>query len=260
MPELTRFHFDSKGVSLSFIDTPPAEGTFPARLPILLIHGFASSLQVNWISSSWISFLNRQGYRVIALDNRGHGQSTKFYHPTDYHTEKMAEDACRLLDDLSLPQVDVMGYSMGARIAAFLALRHPQRIRRAIWGGLGHHLLEGESLPLGIAEALEAPRLEEVTDPIPHLFRVFAETYGNDLKALAACIRGSRQSLDGVDLQTLIHPTLVAVGTRDVIAGDGARLAALLPQGFFLPIPGRDHNVAVGDRVFKEGVLDFLGA
>ena len=88
-----------------------------------------------------------------------------------------------------------MGYSMGARIAAFLALEHPDRVRSMVLGGLGMHLIDGVGLPESIAEALEAPSLADVTDPQGRMFRAFADQTKSDRRALAACIRGSRQVL-----------------------------------------------------------------
>ena len=108
----------------------------------------------------------------------------------------MAEDVRALLDHLDLGRADVMGYSMGARIAAFFALAHPQRLRRVVFGGLGMHLVDGVGLPESIAAALEAPSLADVHDPMGRTFRAFAEQTKSDLTALAACIRGSRQTSD----------------------------------------------------------------
>jgi non-heme chloroperoxidase len=78
------------------------------------------------------------------------------------------------------------------------------------------------------------------------------------LKGLAACIRGPRQTLEPVQVQALRVPVLVAVGTKDDVGGSAQELAALMPKGRALDIPGRDHMLAVGDKVFKEAVLDFL--
>jgi pimeloyl-ACP methyl ester carboxylesterase len=147
---------------------------------------------------------------------------------------------------------------MGARITAHLALAAPDRMRSAILGGLGIHLVDGVGLPLGIADAMEARSLDELTDPMQRMFRAFAEQTGSDLKALAACIRGSRQALTKAEVASIALPTLVAVGTRDDVAGSGPELAGLLPHATALDIPGRDHNLAVGDKVHKQGVLDFL--
>jgi pimeloyl-ACP methyl ester carboxylesterase len=249
--------FSSDGVRLAYIDVAPE----PSDLgePILLIHGLASSHRINWVNPRWVDTLSNAGRRVIAFDNRGHGQSEKLYDPAAYHSEAMARDAANLLDYLSIARADVMGYSMGARIGAFLALAGPDRVRALILGGLGAHLVEGDGLPLGIAEAMEAPSLEDLTDPIQRMFRAFADRNESDRRALAACLRGSRQTLDEAEVGRIACPVLVAVGTRDEIAGDPHRLAAIFPRGEALEIPGRDHNLAVGDKVYKAGVLEFLG-
>jgi pimeloyl-ACP methyl ester carboxylesterase len=246
---MQRFAHD--GVEIAFLDEGKGE-------PIMLVHGFASTAQVNWLHPGWIATLTRAGRRVIALDNRGHGASSKLYDPAAYHSALMADDVRALLDHLDIPRADVMGYSMGARITAFFALAHPSRLRRAVLGGLGIRLVESVGLPESIAEALEAPSLAQVSDPTGHMFRAFAEQTKSDLKALAACIRGSRQTLTREQVATIRAPVLVAVGTKDTIAGSARELAALLPAGVALDIPGRDHMLAVGDKVFKSAVLDFL--
>jgi pimeloyl-ACP methyl ester carboxylesterase len=248
--------FDSNGVEIAYVDRP-AKGEDRGE-PILLIHGFASNHLVNWDNTLWIKTLTEDGRRVIAFDDRGHGRSGKPHRPEDYATPIMAEDARRLLDHLGIERADVMGYSMGARITAFLTLAHPGRVRSAILGGLGHHLVEGVGLPLYIAEAMEAPSLADLTDPMQRMFRAFAEQTKSDLVALAACIRGSRQTLSPDEIARIFCPVLVAIGTRDDVAGDPHRLAALMPDAQALDIPGRDHNLAVGDKVYKQGVLAFL--
>jgi len=243
--------FRNDGVDIAYLDEGEGE-------PVVLVHGFASNKEVNWVNPGWFSTLPRAGRRAIALDNRGHGASSKLYDPADYHSARMAEDVRALLDHLDVPRADVMGYSMGARITAFLALAHPSRLRRAVLGGLGIRLVDGVGLPESIAVALEAPSLAQVSDPTGHMFRAFAEQTRSDLKALAACIRGSRQILTREQVAAIRTPLLVAVGTKDTIAGSARELAALLPSGVPLDIPGRDHMLAVGDKVFKSAVLDFL--
>jgi pimeloyl-ACP methyl ester carboxylesterase len=147
---------------------------------------------------------------------------------------------------------------MGARIAAHLALAHPGRTRSLIMGGLGIRLVEGVGLPLGIADAMEAPSVEALADPMQRTFRAFAEQTKSDLKALAACIRGSRQVLSRAEVASITTPTLIAVGTKDDVAGSAQELADLMPNARALDIPNRDHNLAVGDKVHKQGVLAFL--
>src|ERR1700691_2907435 len=237
---MPRFVHDD--VEIAFLD----EGEGP---PIVLVHGFASNKEVNWVYPGWVTTLTRAGRRVIALDNRGHGASAKLYDPADYHSAIMAEDVRGLIDHLDLPRADVMGYSMGARITAFLALAHPDRVRSVVLGGLGIRLVEGVGLPDTIAQALEAPSLADVTDPTAYMFRAFAELTKSDLRALAACLRGSRETLSRNEVGRIAVPVLVAVGSSDHIAGSPQELAALIPGAQALAILGRDHMLAVGDRV-----------
>ncbi len=245
--------FDSAGVRIAYLDEGQGE-------PIVLVHGFASTHAVNWVGPLWVKTLTDAGRRVLALDNRGHGESDKPYDPNSYATPIMAADVRRLMDHASIETADVMGYSMGARIAAFFALANPGRARSIVLGGLGHHLVDGVGLPSSIAEAMEAPNAEVLTDPTQRMFRRFADANKSDLRALAACIRGSRQVLSPQDVASIACPALVAVGTKDHVAGDPHRLAALFPDGRALDIPDRDHNLAVGDKVYKRGVLEFLAA
>jgi pimeloyl-ACP methyl ester carboxylesterase len=248
--------FSSDGVRIAYIDVAPLA---PDRgEPILLIHGFASNHAVNWVNPLWVETLCRDGRRVVALDNRGHGQSEKLYDPAAYGLPLMAQDSRRLLAHLGIDRADVMGYSMGARITAALSLAAPDLVRSAVLGGIGDRLIDGAGLPIGIAEAMEAPALDSLSDPTQRMFRAFAEAAHSDLPALAACIRGSRGILSEAEVRRIACPALVAVGTADAIAGDAHRLAAMLAHAETLDIPNRDHNRAVGDKVFKTGVLAFL--
>ena len=245
--------FNSDGVSIAYLDEGPRDGE-----PILLIHGFASNSKVNWVDTLWVKTLTAAGRRVIAIDNRGHGKSEKLYRLEDYSAPIMAEDARRLLDHLGIARANVMGYSMGARITAFLTLNHPERVRSAIFAGLGINMVRGLAGTGPIAHALEAESLDEVTNPTARTFRMFAEATGGDLKALATCIRSARAVLSAEMLATITRPVLVAVGTDDVIGGSAEELAAIIPGAKALPIPNRDHMRAVGDKVYKEGVKVFL--
>ncbi len=243
--------FSSDGVEIAFIDEGSGE-------PVLLIHGFASNVAANWIEPGWVATLKDAGRRVIAFDNRGHGQSEKLHDPEQYGSPLMAEDARRLLDHLKIDRADVFGYSMGARIAAFLIHNHPGRVRRAIIGGLGANMVRGLGGSGAIARALEAPSMDDVSTETARTFRAFAESTGSDLKALAACIRSARAKITPEMLAGFDLPVLVAVGSDDVIGGSAEGLAQLLPKGEAFTVEGRDHMRAVGDKRLKQAVVAFL--
>jgi pimeloyl-ACP methyl ester carboxylesterase len=243
--------FDSDGVPIAFID----EGEGPSTL---LVHGFASNHRVNWVATSWVRDLVAAGRRVVAFDNRGHGESGKPHDREAYGAPVMAEDARRLLDHLGIGRVDVIGYSMGARIAAFLALAHPDRVGSAVFGGLGEGMVKGVGPSEPIAAALLAPSLQDAHDERARMFRVFADQTGSDREALAACITAARQTLTPEELARISVPVLVAVGSDDEVGGSAPALAALIPGAEAFVIPGRDHMKAVGDRKHKAAVLGFL--
>src|SRR5215212_9807990 len=211
--------FNNGPVELAYLDE--GEGD-----PIVLVHGFASNKEVNWVMPGWTATLRRDGRRVIALDNRGHGQSSKLYDPAAYHTDIMAGDVAALIEHLALRRADLMGYSLGSRISAVLAARRPELVRSVILGGAGIRLVDNAGLRDEIAESLEAPSLDAVTDPMGKRFRAFAEQTRSDLKALAACLRGSRQPVRLEDITSICAPALVAVGTKDDITGSPHELAA----------------------------------
>jgi pimeloyl-ACP methyl ester carboxylesterase len=243
--------FHNGAVEIAYLDE--GEGD-----PILLVHGFASSKNVNWIYPTWVSELKKNGRRVVAFDNRGHGESGKLYDAADYEIATMAGDISALMDHLKIERADVMGYSLGSRMTAVLALQAPQRLRSAILGGIGIGLIEGGGPGENVAEALEAPSLEDVTDPVGRTFRAFADQTRSDRRALAACLRGSRRLMTREEAAGIKVPVLIAVGTSDEIAGSAQALGKVIPGAQVLDIPNRDHMRAVGDKVYKTGVLEFL--
>ena len=228
--------------------------------PILLVHGFASTKNVNWAYPGWVTELKQLGRRVIALDNRGHGESAKLYDSAQYEIAFMASDVIALMDDLQIDRADIMGYSLGSRMTAVLALQSPQRLRSIILGGIGIGLIDGGGPGENVAEALEAPSLEDVRDPVGRTFRAFADQTRSDRLALAACLRGSRRLMTREEAAAIPVPALIAVGTTDEIAGSAAALGEIIPGSRVLDIPNRDHMRAVGDKVYKSGVAEFLSA
>jgi pimeloyl-ACP methyl ester carboxylesterase len=243
--------FHHGAVEIAYLDEGEGE-------PILLVHGFASTKNVNWVYPTWVSELKRSGRRVIAFDNRGHGESSKLYDAGDYEIAAMASDIAALMDHLNIERADMMGYSLGSRMTAVLARKQPQRIRSAIFGGIGIGLIEGGGPGENVAKALEADTLEDVTDPVGRTFRAFADQTRSDRRALAACMRGSRRLMTREEAGEIAVPVLIAVGTTDEIAGSAEALGRIIPNSQVLNIPNRDHMRAVGDKIYKAGVREFL--
>lgn len=225
---------------------------------MVLIHGFASNRTVNWINTGWVDVLAKEGYRVLAIDNRGHGRSGHSTDPAHYQTTSMAADALGLLDHLGLKTAAFMGYSMGARIAAFAALAAPNRADALVLSGLADNLVHGVGGSEAIAAAMEAPTASSVDDPVARAFRVFADQTGSHLPSLAACIRAARQTLTEADVASVQTPTLVVAGDKDDIAGSAEALATMMPNATPLVLENRDHMTAVGDKTHKEAVAAFL--
>ena len=243
--------FHNGEVEIAYLDEGEGE-------PIVLVHGFASSKNVNWVYPTWVSELKKAGRRVIALDNRGHGDSGKLYDAASYEIAIMAADVVALLDHLAIERADVMGYSLGSRMTAVMALGQPQRLRSAILGGIGMGMITGGGPGENVALALEAPSLQDVTDPVGRTFRAFADQTRSDRRALAACLRGSRRLMTRDEAAAIQVPVLIAVGTSDEIAGSARALGEIIAGAEVLDIPNRDHMRAVGDKVYKTGVIDFL--
>jgi pimeloyl-ACP methyl ester carboxylesterase len=246
MPEL-----DSDGVRLHYYLEGPEDGP-----PTVLVHGFCSNFQVNWVGSRWVDTLTRAGRRVIGLDNRGHGRSEKPHDPEAYGPHMVA-DVVNLLDHLELERVDYVGYSMGSQIGLRLLVAHPQRVRRAVTGGIGMNVTTPWRAAEAVARRLRGDETEQ--SAAAAMFYTFAVAVpGNDLEALACCISARSAPLTEEQLAAIETPVLVAVGGADPIARDARGLAELLPHGEFFEVPGRDHTTAVPSRAIKERALEFL--
>lgn len=243
--------FSHEGFDLAYVDE--GEGD-----PVLLLHGFGSSLTVNWVDPGWVKTLTGAGYRTIAFDHRGHGRSSKSYDRDDYRPARMAGDAAALLAHLGIARAHVMGYSMGARVAAFLALNHPEVAATLVFGGLGIGMVEGVGDWDTIADALLADDPDTIADARGRMFRAFADQTRSDRRALAACIETSRELISPQRIGRVAQPTLIAVGTRDDIGGAPQPLADLMPNATAFAIEGRDHMLSVGDRTFKARALEFF--
>ena len=245
------------GVTLAYDDIAPPGG---AQRTVLLLHGFASNRAEGWKRTGWYTAFERRGTRVIALDQRGHGESVKSHDPADYGRQNLAADALALLDHLGVGRCDVFGYSMGTRTAMQLALDAPDRVSNLVLGGVGGKLFDPPrpGAAEAMAQAMGTDDPETIENDFLKSFRHFADEQGEDRKALAASSAAVSPPLDRAALGRLPMPVLVVAGARDDLAGDPAELAAVFPYGKGKSLPGCDHFSAIPHGALKAAVLDFL--
>jgi len=249
--------FTSHGVTIAYDDISPPGG--PERT-IVLIHGFASNRNEGWKRTGWYSAFERRRMRVIALDQRGHGESWKPHEPDAYVREKLAGDVLALMDHLGVGRADLFGYSMGTRTALAAALAAPERVSNLILGGIGGKLLEPAPAVVGepMAEAMLADDPEAIQEPMLRSFRQFADEQGEDRQALAAVTRVKNPPLDREAMAALPMPVLVVAGQGDTGAGDPEGLARIFPHGHGVTVPGCDHFSAIPHALTKAAVFDYL--
>lgn len=240
---------------ISFSDETPADANGEV---ITLVHGFGSTKEINWVETGWTKLFLENGYRVITFDNRGHGESEKFYDEQDYSLNLMANDLLDLLNHLEIKSTHLLGYSMGSRISTAFTLANASIVKKLILSGNGYNMIEGTGDWTPVKVALLAETIEEIEDQKGLTFRVFADRTKSDRKALAACVMGARELFTEEEFQSIDSETMVAIGTEDNLAGSGEKLAALFRNGFYFPIEGRDHMRSVGDKTFKQKLLEFL--
>lgn len=246
--------FARSGDGLQIAYETVGEGT-----AVLLVHGFASSRAQNWRATGWYEALARSGYRVVAIDCRGHGDSDKPHDPRMYSYALMAGDALSVLEAAGAGRADIIGYSMGGHLGIEILMNHPEVLRRLVLAGVGETYLRAPfDHRFAVADALLEPDAARITDPLQKTFRAFAGQPGKDRVALAACMRGDRKVYPADELAKAARPVLVVCGENDAISGAPGPLAAAMPGARAVVIPGRDHMSAVGDKQTKQAMLEFL--
>jgi pimeloyl-ACP methyl ester carboxylesterase len=245
-----------RGVRIAYDDIEPAG---PPERTVVLIHGFASNRNEGWKRTGWYAAFERRHMRVIALDQRGHGESEKLHEPDAYAREKLAGDVLALMDHLGVRRADVFGYSMGTRTALAAALVAPERVSNLILGGVGGKLLEPSPDRGSImADAMLEEDPGKITNDMLRSFRQFADEQGEDRKALAAAVQAVNPPLDREAMARLPMPVLVVAGRGDEGAGDPEGLSRIFPSGHAAWIPGCDHFSAIPHALTKAAVFDFL--
>lgn len=259
--------FDSEGVKIHYTDVGEGE-------PILLVHGFAVNIPVQWAGPGVIAALAKD-YRVIAFDIRGHGKSGKPY-DADAYGVNMVEDAIRLLDHLKIDKAHVVGYSMGAWITLKLITTHPDRVHSAVLGGAGW-LREGdENWKLGeeLADSLEAGngfrpliiQLNPTNEPAPTEERIravnFMMTATNDVKALVHVVRGMNGLI--VPESALANnriPTLAIIGDQDPLKVKNVDpMIGKMKNLELKVVEGADHLTTFLRPEFAQALRSFLAS
>jgi pimeloyl-ACP methyl ester carboxylesterase len=225
--------------------------------PVVLAHGFASDRAQNWRNVGWYETLTGAGFRVVALDFRGHGMSDKPHDDASYG-DNMVDDIVAVMDAADVASAGVMGYSMGGILTVGLLMTQPQRVERAICAGIGETYFASKMHRRTIAEGLRASDPATISDPQAKAFRAFASQGGKDLLALAACMSADRTMYTKEQLGRCAARVLVVDGDKDTQSGAPEPLAAAFANGRAVTVPNRDHMTAVGDKVYKAAVLDFL--
>ncbi|MET0724919.1 MAG: alpha/beta hydrolase [Leifsonia sp.] len=227
---------------------------------VLCVHGFASSCRDNWVSTGWVRDLTRAGFRVLGVDQRGHGASDKPHDASAFSMDAFVNDLVTVLDTYLLDTVHYAGYSLGARVGWQLAVEVPDHVDRAVLGGIP------DGRPLARLQVEQARAYAEhgtpVEDTVTQNYVTLAERVaGNDLRALVALAEGMRLGdADPDPAHPPLQPILFATGSEDAILERSRALAAATPNGTFVELPDRHHFNAPGSRVFRKAGIEFLAA
>ena len=224
---------------------------------MLLVHGFASSFERNWREPGWVDLLSEAGRQVIGVDLLGHGSADKPYDPDAY--ADLHEDVAAALPAEPGVTVDAIGFSLGAIQVLRVASHSPERFNRIVVGGVAGSVFaapaDGNE---ALAAAIEAGPSEDSHGTV-RLFAQFAQSPGNDPKALAACLRRPVAPLAPEEVARVACPVLVVLGDQD-FAGPPDALLDALPDARLVTLKGVDHFRTPEAFGFIDAALDFLGA
>jgi pimeloyl-ACP methyl ester carboxylesterase len=223
--------------------------------PLVLIHGYFSTAFVNWVRYGHAAVLAAHGRRVIMPDLRGHGDSAKPHAATAYPPDVLADDGFALIHHLGLTDYDLGGYSLGGRTTVRMLARGAVP-GRAIVAGMG---LDGIVHSGGRSAffrrilthlgTFERGSLEWMTE-------AFLKTVGGDPVALTL-ILSTFVDTPVEEVARIRTPTLVLTGADDRDNGSAESLAAALPNGEYVSVPG-NHMSAVTKSELGTAVADFL--
>lgn len=227
--------------------------------PLVLIHGYFSDADTNWIKYGTAAKLVAAGFRVIMPDLRAHGDSGKPHEAAAYPPDALAMDAEALIAHLGLTDYDLGGYSLGARTTVrVLARGIAPKPRRAVLSGLGDEGVVDTGRRAGFfRRVLTNFGSFKHGDP-EFMSQAFLKTTGGDPQALL-CVLDTFVDTPVEDVAKIDLPVLVVGGAADDEVGSFEELAAMLPQGRFVEIPG-NHMSAVTRAELGEAIVSFLTA
>ncbi|MHA7262704.1 alpha/beta fold hydrolase [Arthrobacter sp. TMN-37] len=236
--------------------------------PVLLLHGFASSTKLNWVDTGWIRYLTEAGRAVLTVDLPGHGASAAPEARDSYSPSRIRADILQVLQDhhvvplregIPTSGVDIIGYSLGSRLAWEFGATQPELVHRMVLGGPGSgDPLAEFDLPAAqqlLAEGtpIEDPRTAE-------LMRMARLVPTNDVFALLTMVEAVKDEPFTPAEAVPRMPLLLVAGENDGLAATARELVDLAPHAEFLQLPARTHANAVTSRAFKAAAVAFLSA
>lgn len=221
--------------------------------PVVLVHGWGGSFESTWSSTPLVPLLQDAGREVIGVDLLGHGTAPRPHDPEAY-----ADLTGRLVEAIGDRQVDAVGFSLGAMTLLRLACRQAGSFRKLVLAGIGENVFREDDLGTDrIVAALEGRA--DSGDVLAQTFRNYADRPGNDLVALAACMRRGRVRLTPAEVAPVTCSTLIVIGDQD-FAGPGEPLADALPDARLKVLRRVDHFATPEAFGFIDATLDFLDA
>lgn len=221
-------------------------------IPVLMVHGFASSFERNWREPGWVEVFAEEGHQVVGVDLLGHGDAPKPTDPAAYTDLDRGVEA-------ALPPtgpVDAVGFSLGGQLLLRVAARVPERFRRIVVGGVGDNIFSANAGEAAAA-AIESGQIGESGHEALGAFARFAQAPGNDPGALAACMRRPHRPVTPQEMGAVTVPVLVVLGDRD-FAGPAERLMAALPDARLVTLSEADHFGTPKDFRFIDAAVGFL--
>jgi pimeloyl-ACP methyl ester carboxylesterase len=225
--------------------------------PVVLLHGFFSDAQTNWIRYGHAAAIAAKGFRVIMPDLRAHGSSAKPHQASSYPLDVLADDGCALIEHLGLTDFDLGGYSLGGRTVVRMLVREV-RPKRTIISGMGlSGLTHTAKRSFHFKKILDNLGTFEKFTPEWNA-EAFLKTTKGDPVALRLLL-DSFVDTSEAEIESITMPTLVLSGSEDQDNGSAAALAELLPQGQLVETPG-GHMSAVTKPELGLAMAAFLTA